>query len=225
MLPKGATSRILRLIKALEHQQVSPHFVRKFEAIPLTAFADPDLWLAAGRFLKELGNYAASVAVYECATEIHAKSEKIWTSYAILLLDWGRLQEALDACDRALGLCPNEPRALSTKGRVHELLHNYHDALKFYSSAREVSPTDPLLPTNMGCCHLALGDEVQARDYFEKALEIDKSYTNALFNLASLDIENEQYKRALSRLKQLRAQLPEDEEVARMQTLCITKTK
>ena len=75
----------------------------------------------------------------------------------------------------------------------------------------------------MGCCHLSLGDKVQARDYFEKALEIDKSYTNALFNIASLDIENEQYKRALPRLRQLRALLPDDEEVARMQTLCNTR--
>jgi tetratricopeptide (TPR) repeat protein len=183
MLSDKQKTNILGLFQVLRELGVNPDWVRRAEAIPLSVYSEPDVWLSLGSALRRTGDYQGAQEVYKVAVEIHQASEKMWTNYAILLLNWGRLGDALEACERALALVATEERAISTKARIHELLHNYPDALRLYHQALALDPTSPLLHTNIGCCHLGLADEELAIASFQRAVELCPDYTNALFNL------------------------------------------
>jgi tetratricopeptide (TPR) repeat protein len=88
------------------------------------------------------------------------------------------LQRSVDlevSADAVLGLC----RAVASLGRTEE-------TVPLLQQAEIDFPTDPRFPDLLGVCLRALGRNREARDAYERALEIDPNFGQANFNLGTL---------------------------------------
>lgn len=209
-MSRSALTKFRSIMPSLRAHGVSPKAVALAEFHMPRYDSDPEVWLGLGSSVRRQENYHASEEVYQAALELHPDNAKLWTNYAILLLNWNRLREAVTACEKALKLDPSVYLAHSTMGRVHELLHEYEQAIEFYEQALALRPRDPVLHNNRGCCYLGLGQETLAQESFERALKIDPTYENALFNTASLHMKNQRHEDARPLVDRLRRLCPDD---------------
>lgn len=80
-----------------------------------------------------------------------------------------------------------------------------------------LDPGDVRATNNIGVCLLAEGDAAQAERWFEKALQLDPSWTDSLFNLAGLRLERGDLAGVAPLVTRLAQSLPDDDEVKRLQ--------
>lgn len=75
-------------------------------------------------------------------------------------------------------------------------LHAYAEAIGHYHAANQIRPQASLL-SNIGLCHMRLGDNAAAFDAYHKAIAMDGSNAFALNNLATLYFRQGDYESAL----------------------------
>jgi TolB-like protein/tetratricopeptide (TPR) repeat protein len=80
------------------------------------------------------------------------------------------LDRSFDCHRRALALNPNRMAILHTIGLSYDRLGLYHQAIKFYRRATELSPGYPFAQGNLARCYLHSGDQENAADLFRKVI-------------------------------------------------------
>ncbi|OQY09415.1 MAG: hypothetical protein B6I28_03110 [Fusobacteriia bacterium 4572_132] len=73
---------------------------------------------------------------------------------------------------------------------------NLSGALESFKKAYEINPKNVLTVRSIGLAYLKLGDNERGVKYLNEALKIDKDDEKSLYNLAILNYENENYKKA-----------------------------
>ncbi|MEM9542557.1 MAG: tetratricopeptide repeat protein [Cyanobacteria bacterium P01_E01_bin.42] len=96
-----------------------------------------------------------------------------WASLCDTLLQAEDYEKALEACDQAVGLFPNDPEAWKNRGDVLFALARYGDALVSYEQVLRRSPTDSLARAKRCASLTALGRTEDAVVACEEGLEID----------------------------------------------------
>lgn len=103
----------------------------------------------------------------------------------------GKLVEALAAYDRAIAADNRLLRVSNLRGLSLRLLGRPKEAEKAYLREIELNPLLPDPFGNLGILYLKTGREKQARTMFERALERDQFYLNALIHLGKMLLESE----------------------------------
>lgn len=80
-------------------------------------------------------------------------------------------------------------------------------AVRYFSSALELEPTNPVLATELAKIYLDLNDLVNAEKYFRKAMELKADYYEAKFGLAKIYLNGEKDNQALVLLNELASQV------------------
>jgi Flp pilus assembly protein TadD len=83
-----------------------------------------------------------------------------------------RYQEALEYIERALELKPNNPAVLDSMGWVQYRLGNYEKALQYLQRANQMH-SDSEIAAHLGEVLWVVGDKDQARQVWQRALELD----------------------------------------------------
>ncbi|MEM8638270.1 MAG: tetratricopeptide repeat protein [Cyanobacteria bacterium P01_G01_bin.54] len=96
-----------------------------------------------------------------------------WASLCNTMLDAQLYEEALAACDQAVGLYPGDPEAWHDRGDVLAALERYAEALVSYEQTLRQSPTDSLVQAKRCGMLVALGRNEDAIISCEEGLEID----------------------------------------------------
>ena len=73
------------------------------------------------------------------------------------LLDFGKINEALTYCDKALGIDPKDTDALYAKGYVLDTLGRYDEAILYYDKILSIDPTDSYALYGVGYALNTLG--------------------------------------------------------------------
>jgi Flp pilus assembly protein TadD len=89
-------------------------------------------------------------------------------------------------------------------------------AISIYRRLLAHNPNDARTLTSLGAALVASGDWQGAQQQFHAALKLDSTYTDAAFDLASLDIQHEQLPEAEQLLTQLTAAHPQDAQSLRL---------
>ncbi len=126
--------------------------------------------------------------------------------------DWN---EAANKFGMAASLSPNDAGALSFLGYVRLQQKRYDEALTALLAARDVgaaldAKAAAQLQNNIGFAYWNKGSFPEAKAAFNKALELDKTYFDARYNLAFALLSREQWPEALPHLRQLALQNPGD---------------
>jgi tetratricopeptide (TPR) repeat protein len=97
----------------------------------------------------------------------------------------GRLDEALQSCERALALRPAYADALYNRGNVLRALDRFEEACSSYAAVLALEPRRADALNNMGLALMRLERPAEALEKFDAALDVDPDDLGALHNRAN----------------------------------------
>jgi arylsulfatase A-like enzyme/Flp pilus assembly protein TadD len=134
--------------------------------------------------------YRAALAQKVTATS------KIYARMGIIYGEQGRLDEAISAFEKALGLDPTDLESHDKLALAYLLKGKVAEAERILKFLLSVDDENSQAHNNMGWIALKKGDARAARAHFERALQLDPNLLEAYLNLASLYKEAGDYARA-----------------------------
>ena len=149
-------------------------------------------WMLQGELHFASGNYQQALSSLDRAVKLR-QSQKIAPSplfhnnRALVALELGKYQEALEDVETAISLDPKFAPAWRNKGLILETIDRNEDSVAAYDRALELDPQDYNTWTNRGFALYKLQKYQQAKQSFEKALEVNPKYQPAIDNLKAIN--------------------------------------
>jgi tetratricopeptide (TPR) repeat protein len=115
----------------------------------------------------------------------------ILRNVAIIYISQGKNDAALAVMGKARAENPDDMSLVRAEADMTYKMGNMERYNELMLEVVASDPTNPELYYNLGVGSAKNGDMENARLHYEKALELDPNYTNALINLATLILQNE----------------------------------
>lgn len=128
----------------------------------------------------ELCNFEAAEAAFNLALALKPNSARVLAHRARLHLQFFRLAEANADLDAALALSPRLELALRSKALVSLHLKNTSQAMAACKTLLEENPRSDVGLVLLGACLANLGEIVSAIEHFDRALEINPEFEDAI---------------------------------------------
>lgn len=96
----------------------------------------------------------------------------------------GMKEQALELYNKAIGIDPGNPYALSGLGLLHFQLGDFEKSLVYWHKLLEIQKDDIKVLTNIGNCHRKTGRWSEALKYFYQAMKIEEDNFYALYGIA-----------------------------------------
>lgn len=127
-------------------------------------------------------------------TEKNTKSKypEIIKNMALIYNQRGETEKALEAMREARAENPDDLNLVLTEANVHYTMGNIQKFKELLEYATEKDPENAELQYNLGVIAAEAKDVVNAKKYYQRAVELDPNYTNAYINLAALILGQEE---------------------------------
>jgi len=96
----------------------------------------------------------------------------------------GQTEKALVRYNKAIGIDPGNPYALSGLGLLHFQMGRYEESLSYWNRLLKIEKDDIKVLTNMGNCYRKRGAYSEALKYFYRAMNIEPKNFYALYGIA-----------------------------------------
>ncbi|WP_224960910.1 tetratricopeptide repeat protein [Geomonas subterranea] len=144
--------------------------------------------------LHKLGDALHDLRIYDYAESVLLEALKhapyhfgaLYT-YAVLLQDLGRNDEAIAHYEKAVKLVPTHVGCQNNFGAALLRANRVDEALEHCSTALELDPKAPLVKINLGYIYLLKQDFAAARKSFSGAIELNDQLAPAYYGLASAE--------------------------------------
>lgn len=113
------------------------------------------------------------------------KSGEIAKNIALIYISQGKEDQAIAAIEDAKAANPGDTSLLQSEA---DMYYKMGDKAKYQEIMQEIVKNDPNNPTlyyNLGVTAFEAGDNLQAIEYYNKALELDPTMTDARLNIAA----------------------------------------
>lgn len=125
------------------------------------------------------------------------------------------LSSAVTSAQKATEVNPGNVASWRLLGQVYEIVIPYvggaaDAAVRAYTEAIAIAPTDPLLRDDAARVYMILGDHVKAREALEEAIRLKSDYAAAHFRLAQIAILKGNVKDAISNTERAVLSAPND---------------
>lgn len=148
---------------------------------------DPQLLSLMGSAYMQKGDPAKGVEYLKKAAEASPETAKTRTQLALGYLAAGESGQAVSQLQSAVDLGQGDDQADILLILTHLQRHEFDKALKAAKVFEKKQPKSPVAANLMGGAYLGKKDKTAARKQFEKALQLDPSFTPAHANLAKID--------------------------------------
>lgn len=118
------------------------------------------------------------------AVRIDAGNVPVLCSFGTVLQKMGQHTEAVDVFSKALEINAANSQAHSGYALVLRDLGRHEESIKRAQEGVDLGPKDPGLWNNLGTCHLAAGDQLEAIECFNRAIRLKPGFLDAIKNLA-----------------------------------------
>ena len=142
------------LLTAKRPQEAMAAFDRALELHPESAEAHNN----RGTALRDLKHPGDALAAYQCALSLRPQFAEVYCNIANVGLDWGRYEEAIEHCNRALRIQPDLLEALNIRGTALGLLKRFADAASTYETILRLSPSYGHARSHLLVARASLGD-------------------------------------------------------------------
>ena len=144
--------------------------------------------------LHKLGDPLHDLRMYDYAESVLLEAIKhapyhwgaLYT-YAVLLQDLGRDEEAISYYQQAVRLNPDHARCQNNYGAALLRTNRLEEALAHCTVAARLDPGSPLVKINLGNIHLLLKEYEKARTCFDEAISLNNNLSPAYYGLASAE--------------------------------------
>ncbi|MBJ04408.1 MAG: hypothetical protein CMP65_00710 [Flavobacteriales bacterium] len=132
-------------------------------------------------YLKELKFYNDAIKYLNILSQ-DTLSQDILSLYSIIHSDTSKLNIQFDSLlakkyfDQLMDLYPNNTQTLYNYAKFFQDIHNYKNAINYYTKAAKLDSTNKYLYYNMGFCAMQVKDYIISIDYFSKAILLDSSF-------------------------------------------------
>ncbi len=171
---------------------------------------DAESWVIAQRSLTDDGDAPAILALAERAAEagLRPLAESLRTQ--AVRADSALTGKTLDLDRKIDGLRLGECEDLVERGKAYLREQNWYQALGRFRDAADLEPDHAWATNGVGEAYFHLRRLKEAREYVEKAIELDPACKDALFNEAYLDLQELDFQGCLEGLDRVLA-VPPDE--------------
>ena len=114
-----------------------------------------------------------------------SKRSEVVKNIALILQQEGRNDEALTAYDEAIAQNPSDVALILNKANLYYTMGQPEKFKSMMLEASAMDPNNPDLQYNIGVISMEQSNMQEARDAFNRALEIDPTYINATLNLST----------------------------------------
>jgi DNA-binding winged helix-turn-helix (wHTH) protein/Tfp pilus assembly protein PilF len=97
---------------------------------------------------------------------------------AMLLSSQGKKVQAGKLFEKAIKLAPNYPFSYMWYAEMIRWMGKYKQGLSMSQTAYALAPMSPMINRSLAYAYLNIGDKVQARFYYRRALDLQLDYTN-----------------------------------------------
>jgi tetratricopeptide (TPR) repeat protein len=164
-------------------------------------------WFDRGLKKAKQGDYQNAIQLLKRTLEYLPAHTDARRNLAMAYLETGNSEEALNQLIDVLRLDPKDVWGYILLGNIY--VKNKEDRKtgeQFYKKALDLNPKDPYLLNNYAAVKAENGQTDESQAMFEKAIEIDPSYPNSFYGLATLLSRMNREKEALTSLEKLFAQ-------------------
>jgi tetratricopeptide (TPR) repeat protein len=132
------------------------------------------LLFSLGAVLERIGQFYEAVTVFRELININSEHAPALNYLGYMLADRGeQLAYALELIERAIAISPDNGAYIDSYGWVHYKLGNYDLALTELERAANLINGDPVIFEHLGDVYKALGNNEEALQYYNRALELD----------------------------------------------------
>ena len=146
--------------------------------------------------------YADPVSLYEASLQQNPGSWVAHNNLGVVLVDTGRLTEAIDHYQQALRLHPDYAAAQYNWGNALMRSGRIDDAQAHYEEALRLQPNYPEAEHNLGVAFTQTGQTEQAIAHYEKAVQLKPNYPDAVNNLGSALLQTGKLQNAIEQFEQ-----------------------
>ena len=214
---------IKNLTRDLTALGVSAPLVAHVESTLTRYESDPTYWLGVAIDLRpkvlDETLYHATELVYLEAMSRFPLTKALSGNYGVLLLYWGRLNEATSWLQRSLEIDPGYFHALHHMGYCSELNGEFHDAERYYRRALEQRPGSALTWNGLANVLWEREQRDEAMSAYRRSISLDPFCTDALFNLSVRCLSLGKFEEASAVCKRLLTLAPSDQQAAILRDL------
>jgi tetratricopeptide (TPR) repeat protein len=138
-----------------------------------------------GSYLLQHNGFAPGLTVFEYGINRYPTSARLRVGLGVALYSLGRYDEAVERLCQAVDLDPRDTKALDFLGKMQDISPQYKNEV-----GRRLAHFVELYPKNAAANYyyaLSLGERGQS--YFETAVQLDPSFTDAHYHLGLLQEE------------------------------------
>lgn len=149
----------------------------------------------AGDVALKYGRAQSAVIAYTQAIREKPAEAELYINRAMAFLEMNKpamLKDAMEDCDKALSLAPNNAFAHANKGLVYIKAKQYDKALPFCVKATELAPWSADCYYGLGLCLQAMNKTAASIEAYGRTLKLDAEYWGAYLNrgIAYLTLKN-----------------------------------
>ena len=156
--------------------------------------------------LLEKKNYQGAKVLFQSAIQHYPLDAINYLNYSAMLLDTGRVGEAMACLNTSEGLSMTRKRRAqwyNNIGLAHLKMKNYGDALKCFRKAVIFCPGNVAYHINLGCAYTTNGNYEKGAFVLEKTLQIAPDSVALRKNLALTNIQMKRYVDAMTILQEI----------------------
>ena len=180
-------------LRALQEGELAAgrgYLEKALAAAPEAAFAvEAHNWLGLANW--RLGDTAAAAENFDAAMKLNPAAFEPVYNLGDLKLELGEMSQGISLLRRAADLEAKDTRALLRIGDWTTRNGRWDLARRMYFEAQKRDPRSSVAATGLGRVELLEGNLARAETFFMQALEIDKDYPPALYNLGVLHAQME----------------------------------
>ncbi len=159
---------------------------------------DEDILYQIGLAVWGLDNYDQAESIMDKVIEINPEHDDALYTKAKAITKKKDYEQALDTLDKVLEINPEHDKAISYKGKIYKIQENYDEAAKSFDEAYEINSFNEINLNRRGYLELdILGNAEKALWNFNRALDIEPDYDNALYGKATALLDLEEFERAI----------------------------
>jgi len=147
---------------------------------------DEDILYQKGLAVWGLKKYDQAETIMDQVLDINPENEGAWYTKGKALAKAKNYDDALETLDKVLEINPEHDKAISYKGKIYKIQENYDEAAKSFNEAYEINSFNESNLNRRGYFALDIeGNAEKALWNFNRALDIEPDYDNALYGKAT----------------------------------------
>jgi len=158
-------------------------------------------YVSLGLVLRGTGEYERAIESFKQAIEINPVNAAAYKELAKAFEQSGEFAEAENTYHQVIRLRPADWTGYNVLGGFYFNRARYDDAIKQYTKVTELTPDNPTGYLNLGAVHFELENWPQAREYLERAHEIEPRFS-IYSNLGTIYFYEAMYDKAIEAYEQ-----------------------